>query len=291
MINSAQLCLSRCLWQTIAFIPPPSVCRIGSTKQNLPWLHICFDIFTRLTDSSLVTNVWSLLDVWKFPWIQLVLSKHAATAPLTALNKLPIAHICTSPFTPLSRCHRGIRLHLPPWPPPVSRNIISPGFPIKAVAKTHGYGKLVVSGFLEQDATWAQHTFVYCVLWEWGSHPWMWEARSHPRSFQRYRPHSSPIQPYQMTLSAILCHSFPHSPDTDPVPSSAVKPCLKSEDTGVEVCVRVCVIIRESKIIHRLWDKKKEKESWESETSHHCFVFVLTWISLLTNPYIKTNPV
>lgn len=157
--------LSQCLWQRIAFIPPPLVCRGRSTKQNLPWLHICFDIFTRLTDSSLVTNVWSLLDVWKFPSIQLVLSKHAATAPLSALNKLPIAYICTSPFPTLSRCDRGIRLHLPLWPL-VSRNIISPGFPIKAVAKTHGYGKLVVSGFLEQDATWAQHTLplsiVYC---------------------------------------------------------------------------------------------------------------------------------
>lgn len=32
------------------------------------------------------------------------------------------------------------------------------------------------------------------------------------RSFQHYQLHSSPILSYQMTFSAILCHSFPHSP-------------------------------------------------------------------------------
>lgn len=252
--------LSQGLWQRIAFIPPPSVCRRRSTKQNLPWLHICFDIFTRLTDSSLVTNVWSLLDVWKFPWIQLVLSKHAATALLSALNKLPIAHICTSPFPTLLSCHRGIRLHLPPWPP-VSRNIISPDFLIKAVAKTHGYGKLVVSGFLEQDATWAQHTLplsiVYC------------ENEEVTRGCERGEEPSLLLPALSAAFLSnpaisddLVCYSVSFFP-TQPRHGSSSIQCRKTLSQvrryrRGSACVCVRVIIRESKIIHRLWDKKKK---------------------------------
>lgn len=38
------------------------------------------------------------------------------------------------------------------------------------------------------------------------------EEMNPSRSFQHYQLHSSPILSYQMTLSAILYHSFPHNP-------------------------------------------------------------------------------